>query len=67
MRKKFLFFPRTSLCPAGSDDDDDPKVSARVAELSSEGGNQQIPREGAVFPQRFLIGVFLEADVRIKD
>lgn len=62
VKEENSFFPTTSLCPAGSEEDD----TARVAEPSSEGGNQQVPREGAVFLLRFLIGVCLEADVKTK-
>lgn len=61
LRKKIPFSQQLH-CVAGSDEDD----TARVAEPSSEGGNQQIPREGAVFPPRFLTGVCLEADVKTK-
>lgn len=42
---------------AGSDD------TARVADQSREGGNQQDPREAA---RRFLVGACLQADARVK-
>lgn len=60
LRKKILFFPTASLCSAGSGG------TARAAEQASEGGNRQDPREVAIFHQRFLVGICLEADGRIK-